>query len=218
MHISKLEFFAVVIAIFLGLHFYNQQMVESEQLEEMMEIPLYFDEENPPVIVAFGNSLTYGSGASREKSYPAWLSKMLGVEVINAGVPGETTSEGLKRLPSVLKRYRPTIVILSEGANDMLRGKRYSTIRENLRKMIESIKRSGAKVLLIGMPDINALLMDDAGFYEEVAQQTGVTYVEDLFADVLAEDTLKSDYLHPNGEGYKAVAKKLNQAIRELLE
>jgi len=104
------------------------------------------------VVLAFGDSLTYGTGTDAEHSYPHLLGKLIGREVINSGIPGEITARGLERLPMELEEYQPALVILMEGGNDFLRRCPPDETRENLRKMIDLIRAAGADVLLVGVP------------------------------------------------------------------
>src|SRR5687768_134090 len=95
------------------------------------------------VILAFGDSLTFGTGAQEDESYPAVLGKMIGRDVVRAGVPGEVTAQGLARLPAVLDEHRPKLVIVCLGGNDMLRQVGEAEIRKNLGAIIKSLKERG---------------------------------------------------------------------------
>lgn len=165
------------------------------------------------VIVAFGDSLTYGTGAGPEQSYPVRLESLIGRKIVNAGIPGELSGEGLRRLPAVLARYRPALLILCHGGNDLLR--RHSTDRtaENIREMVRLARERGVEVALIGVPQLGFLL-DTAPFYGEVAEEMALPFEGDILADILTDRELKSDAIHPNAEGYR----KLAHAIADLLE
>jgi len=221
MHLSKMEFIALVIAIVLGLHFYNQHKMENELYDDSdFETPLYLKEDRPPVIVAFGDSLTAGVGVAKEFSYPAQLSDLLGIDVINAGKPGETTSKAVVRMRIVLNRYKPDIVILAEGANDLLHGRKRAVIKKNLKTMVEMIKKSGAKAVILGMPDmdlIELMISSDIDLYEEVANETGAYYIPEIFGKVLKNGELKSDNVHPNVKGYRIIAENIYEGLRELI-
>lgn len=164
------------------------------------------------VVLAFGDSLTYGTGASREESYPAVLERLLGRRVVNAGVPGELSSEGVDRLPGLLKEYRPELVILIHGGNDFLRRRDPEQVKDHLRQMVELARESGADVILVGVPRLG-LLLSAAPLYEEVSEEFHVLYEEDLLSDILAERTLKSDAIHPNAVGYALMAETLARRI-----
>ncbi len=88
------------------------------------------------VVVAFGDSLTHGTGATEDESYPAVLSKMIGHTVVSAGVPGEVTAQGIARLPAVIDEFKPRLVIVCLGGNDMLRKVADAGIKQNLRAMV----------------------------------------------------------------------------------
>ena len=88
------------------------------------------------VILAFGDSLTFGTGAAPGESYPAVLERLVGRRVVNEGIPGEITGEGLERLPEVLRREKPALLILCHGANDLLRFLDKRRAAANLRAMI----------------------------------------------------------------------------------
>jgi len=168
---------------------------------------------NEDVILAFGDSLTHGTGASSDSAYPAILSQLTGHTVINAGVPGETTAEGLERLPEVLDEVRPKIVLLCLGGNDMLRRNTNNT-ETNLRQMIQTIKASGAGVVLIGVPQ-PAIFSGPPDFYEKLAEEFDLPYEGEILDEVLRSPKLKSDPIHANAEGYKVVAERLAELLKD---
>ena len=165
------------------------------------------------VILAFGDSLTYGTGADRHTAYPAVLSAMIGRTVINAGVPGETTGEAIARLPDVLDQHQPKLVLLCLGGNDMLRKVPFSTIEQNLRAMIRNIQASGASVVLIGVPE-PALFGGAPAFYATIADELRLSYEGEVFNEVLRNPSLKSDPIHANAEGYRLVAQRLAELLK----
>jgi lysophospholipase L1-like esterase len=164
------------------------------------------------IVVAFGDSLTSGTGASQDESYPSVLSKMIGCRVVNAGEAGEDTSSGLDRLPSVLKNERPELVILCMGGNDMLRGQDTSITVANLNAMISMVKDTGADVVLIGVPK-PALLLKPAPFYQEIAVKHDIPFSAQAVSNILSTPGLTSDPAHPNASGYR----KLAESIRTLI-
>lgn len=166
------------------------------------------------VIVAFGDSLTYGTGASSETAYPAVLEKLSGRTVINAGVPGETTAEGLQRLPDVLSAHQPRLVLLCLGGNDMLRNQNHSAVEANLRQMIQTIRAAGAQVVLIGVPEPK-LFSGIPPLYETLADEFNLPYEGEVFNDVLKNPKLKSDPIHANAAGYRMVAEHLMQLLQD---
>lgn len=165
------------------------------------------------VILAFGDSLTYGTGASETESYPAVLAGLIGRSVVRDGVPGETTAQGKQRLPSALERHRPKLVLLCLGGNDMLRKVDDATIASNLREMIRSIQASGAAVVLLGVPK-PALFGGAASYYEELAREFKLPYEGEVIVEVLRKPGLKADPIHPNAQGYRIVA----EAVAALLK
>ena len=169
---------------------------------------------NGDVILAFGDSLTHGTGASRDSAYPAVLSQLTGHTVVNAGVPGETTAEGLARLPEVLSETQPRIVLLCLGGNDMLRRHDTNNTESNLRQMIETIRASGAGVVLIGVPQ-PALFSGPPAFYEKLADEFDLPYEGEIFDEVLKTPRLKADAVHANAEGYKVVAERLAELLEQ---
>jgi lysophospholipase L1-like esterase len=166
------------------------------------------------VIVAFGDSLTHGTGASSDTAYPAVLAALTGRTVINAGVPGDTTSTGLQRLPEVLAEHRPRLVLLCLGGNDMLRKQPEAATENNLRLLVQTIRASGAEVVLIGVPEPK-LFGGAPEFYERVAEDMRLPLEDDAFNDVLKDNSLKADPIHANAAGYRVVAERLAEFLRE---
>ncbi len=165
------------------------------------------------VIVAFGDSLTYGTGASESESYPAVLAQIINRQVIRSGVPGETTSGGLARLESVIEEHRPALMIVSLGGNDMLGRVGDAEIKANLRSIIQTIRGRGISVVLFGVPK-PALITSAAPFYEELAREFDIPYEGKIVTDVLYRRDQKSDPIHPNAKGYRRMA----EAFAELLK
>lgn len=160
------------------------------------------------VILAFGDSVTQGVGASKPLSYPAQLQTLLGQTVINAGISGETSDQGLNRLPGVLEKHRPAAVILCHGGNDFLRAKHLST-EANLEAMIKRCEEAGARVILLGVPRPNLLKLRADPLYERLAKRHALHYLPNLLGDALSSPTLRSDPIHPNAEGYRLFAEAL---------
>lgn len=165
-------------------------------------------------IVAFGDSLTHGTGAPEGQAYPDVLSELLGRPVINAGIPGETTSEGLKRLPEVLETYQPQLVILCEGGNDFLRRHNQKRLFDNLAEMIEKIQATGADVVLVGIPQLG-LMVNTHPDYLRLAEAYKIPYEGKIISDLLTERDLKSDTIHPNAAGYRLMAEAIYKVINE---
>jgi len=166
------------------------------------------------VILAFGDSLTFGTGAGRDESYPTVLARRINREVVNAGVPGEETDQGLKRLPKVLARVKPDLVILIHGGNDLLRRKSKQATANNLLAMIDQIRSSGAQVVMVGVPDFG-LFLSTAKLYREVAEQRQVPMDAEILPSLLSDLNMKSDTVHPNAMGYRELALAVETLLRE---
>jgi len=166
------------------------------------------------VILAFGDSLTHGNGAAANESYPAVLQKLSGRRVVNAGVSGEISEKGLKRLPGLLQKYHPDLLILCHGGNDILRRLDPGKMAANVRRMIGMAQDRGIPVLLLGVPR-PGLLLSSADAYADVAKETGVVYMDDLIPDILSDNSLKSDTVHPNARGYRRMAEGIYKKLQE---
>lgn len=164
------------------------------------------------VILAFGDSLTHGTGAAQEQSYPAVLGRMLGADIINLGIPGEVTSAGLKRLPAVLDQYHPTLVLLCHGGNDFLRRFNQEETIRNLRSMVSLIKTRGADVILLGVPKLGFGLAVPE-FYATIAEESQIPFEGEILLDLLGDNDMKSDPIHPNAAGYQLMAEAVYDVI-----
>ena len=164
------------------------------------------------MILAFGDSLTQGTGAGVENSYPAHLEKLSGRRVINAGIAGEISAAGLSRLPALLNKHSPSLVILCHGGNDLLRKLDEKKLYDNLTAMVHEINQSGAEVVFLGVPK-PALLLGPADVYKRIATDLGLVSELKIVSKILSQPKLKSDPVHPNAAGYQRLA----QAIHAIL-
>ncbi len=166
------------------------------------------------MVLAFGDSLTYGTGAAPGLGYPEQLARRTGLRVINAGRPGELSSAGVERLPALLERHRPALVLICHGGNDLLRLESGKTLQLNLSRMVKLAQASGAAVALIGVPR-PGLLLSVPTLYREVAEQAGVPLEAEALAELEGEETLKADAVHLNGAGYGALAAAVEVLLRK---
>ena len=166
------------------------------------------------VVLAFGDSLTSGTGAPAGQSYPDVLSSLLGRPIVNVGVPGEVSSAGLTRLPAMLERYHPTLVILCHGGNDFLRRLDQDDTRSNLKAMITMIRSHGADVVLVGVPRLGFGL-ELPNFYVSIAQEAGIPLEKAVLLKLLGDNNMKSDAIHPNATGYRLMAEAIYSVIQK---
>jgi lysophospholipase L1-like esterase len=169
---------------------------------------------NDAVILAFGDSLTFGTGATPAESYPAVLERLVGRRVVNSGVPGEVTGEGLSRLPEALEKEKPALLILCHGGNDMLRRLDKQQTAGNLRAMIRLAQERGVAVIIISVPS-PGLALSYPTFYRETAAEMKIPFDEKTLAMVLSDSSLKSDYIHPNAAGYRRLAESVSDLLKE---
>lgn len=165
------------------------------------------------LILAFGNSLTSGSGAKKHQAYPAQLESIVSRTVINAGVPGEISVNGLRRLPELLEQYQPDLIIICHGANDILRRQNLQRTQHNIQQMIELSQSQGAQVVLVGVPEFG-IFLSSAEFYTELAEENRLPIENNVLSDVLKKTAYKSDQIHPNAEGYAIIAERLAELLK----
>jgi acyl-CoA thioesterase I len=166
-------------------------------------------------VLAFGDSLTKGYGVKDDESYPSILGRLLGCKMVNAGVSGEVTSDGLKRLPNELEAHNPDLVILCFGGNDMLQKKSMEEMKLNLESMVDLIKAKGCDLILIGVPR-PSLGLKVPSVYKDLADKYDLPYDGTTLRTILSAASLTSDdFIHPNAKGYEQMAKSFLSLIRE---
>lgn len=169
-------------------------------------------------VLALGNSLTYGYGASPAESYPAQLQKLTGWDIINGGIAGDTSAQALSRLPALLQR-KPKLVLISIGGNDFLRKLPEAETRNNIAETIESVQKENIPTVLVGVPhlSVGALFghLSDHPLYQELAEQYKIPLFEGAWSEILSDEKLKSDQIHANAAGYKVFAEKLEKFLQE---
>jgi acyl-CoA thioesterase-1 len=179
-----------------------------------------------PVVVFLGDSLTAGLGLEGTEAYPALLGDRLVAEgrpirVINAGVSGDTTAGGLRRLDWLL-RQKPAVLVVGLGANDALRGAEVPEIERNLREILRRSRAAGARLLLLGMqipPNYGPDYTDRfAALYPRIAKDMGVPLVPFLLAGVGGIPELnQADGMHPTAVGQRKVADNVYPYLKDLL-
>lgn len=169
----------------------------------------------PPgsTVLALGDSLTYGTGAVRESAYPARLAELTGWQVVNAGVPGDSSAQALARLPALLAEHQPRLVIVSIGGNDFLRRLPESDTRAHVHAICRQSLDAGAQVLLVAVPraTLAAALgqMTDHRLYAEIAADLRIPLQREGWSEVLADPELRADAIHANARGYAQFARSL---------
>ena len=168
-------------------------------------------------VLALGDSLTYGTGASPETAYPTVLAELSGWNVVNAGVSGNTSAQALERLPGLLAEHQPKLVIVSIGGNDFLRQLPEADTRANIIAICRQALGSGAQVLLVAVPKVSMVAalgqMSDHPLYADIAAELNVPLQREGWSKVLADDKLRSDAVHANAQGYAEFAHSLHQTV-----
>jgi acyl-CoA thioesterase-1 len=201
--INKIKKYLFIL--FIGLFFLNgcdQQQTDFQHLT------------GGAIIVAFGDSLTFGTGANPADSYPANLALITLHRVINAGVPGEESSGGLARIKTVLDQYHPALVIVCLGGNDFLHKIPILRTKENLTAIVQIIQDSGAQTFLIGVPSISMSLMVP-NLYNEIGVEMSIPVDVTILAGLEGQREYKSDYIHLNGAGYKILAQEIADYLQQ---
>ena len=171
-------------------------------------------------VLAFGDSVTYGTGAAPGEDWPTRLAALSGWRVINAGIPGDTAEAGKQRFGALLEEHRPALVLIEIGGNDFLRRRNPKAVKEDIRGMIAAARSSGAVVVLVAVPELSLLAAvarrpSDAPLYAELAKEENVLLIEEVFSDILARPELCADQIHPNAAGYRQMAEGFATALRK---
>ncbi len=163
-------------------------------------------------IICFGDSLTFGYGAGPGEDYPSALAKLIDTAVINAGIDGDTASEALQRLkPDALDRD-PLLVIIEFGGNDFLRKIPKEVTINNIKEMVERVQAKGAMVALVDISAGMFLKEYRLAFYN-LAREKGAIFIPSILSGIITNPSMKSDFLHPNGAGYRMIAQRIHREI-----
>lgn len=170
-------------------------------------------------VLALGDSLTAGVGATVDAAYPAVLQALTGWQVVNGGVSGDTTAQALARLPDLLQAHQPALVIVSIGGNDFLRQMSAAGAKDTVREICRTASAAGAQVLLVAVPQVSLLAagtgsLKDHPLYAELAQELKLPLHADGWATVLSNPGLRADTVHANAQGYRQFAEGLVQKLR----
>lgn len=164
------------------------------------------------VIVALGDSLTYGSGG-RGTTYPQQLAQLIGREVINAGIPGETSAGAKARTADLLARHRPQLLIVCTGGNDFLRRQPSAATAQNIGGIVETARAAGVQVVLIAVPRVFPLPLNHP-IYGDIAGRYNLWLEDGIMKTVLFDTALKSDQIHANAAGYRKIAEAVAALLR----
>lgn len=169
-------------------------------------------------VLAFGDSVTFGTGAGPGEDWPSLLAERTGWQIVNAGIPGDTAEAGKHRLAALLDAHQPRLVIIEIGGNDFLRRRPQAAVKEDLRDIIRTVKSFGAQPVLVAVPELSLLAIvakrpSDAPIFAELAEEEHIPLITDVFSDVLAQAQLRADQIHPNALGYQEMAKGLHEGL-----
>jgi len=167
-------------------------------------------------IICFGDSITFGYGVIPGEDYPTQLSKILNMPVINAGVDGDTSLTALSRLESEVLVKNPFLVIVEFSGNDFLKK---LPMPETIKSINEIVERIQAKGAIVAVADISAgmFLTEYRAVLAKIAREKGAIFIPQLLNGIITTPNLKSDFIHPNAQGYKIVAQRVYRGIRPYL-
>ena len=170
-------------------------------------------------VLAFDDSVTYGTGAQPGEDWPTLLAAASGWKIINAGVPGDTADAGKERIRGLLEAQRPALVIVEIGGNDFLRRRPAAVVKEDVQSIVRQWKVAGVQVVLVAVPELSLLgaltrRPDDAALYAEIGRDEQVPVIADVFSEILGKPELCADQIHPNAAGYRKMAEGIAAALR----
>lgn len=171
-------------------------------------------------VLVIGDSLVAGTGASRAQSWPAVLAETTGWSVVNAGVPGHTSTDARGRLEGLLSELRPDAVIIAIGGNDFLRRVGEDTTRGNIEAMLTASKAAATHVALVAIPEPSMGgqmlgMLSDHALYERLADEHQVALVADAVSETLSQENYRADRIHANADGYAYMAGRVAEALAE---
>lgn len=166
-------------------------------------------------IIAFGNSITAGSGIDKKNAFPELLQEELGEKIINAGVPGNTTEDALRRIEKDVLANEPRIVLVEFGGNDFLQKVPGETTQANLEKIVNLIQEKGAIVILMSVPSCGSSINK---ICKKIAKEKKCVYAGNILKGIIAHPDLMADSIHPNEKGHELIAKKILKILRPVIE
>ncbi len=168
-------------------------------------------------IICFGDSITFGYGVKPGEDYPSVLSKMIDMPVINAGLDGDTSITALKRIKTAVLEKKPFLVLVEFSGNDFLKDIPQEETVKNIREMVLKIQEEGSIVAIV---DVSAglFLRDYRVKFSKLAQETGSIFVPAVLSGIITNPSMKSDFMHPNPEGYRIIAERIYRAIKPYLK
>jgi len=201
----------IILSVVLALLCYSVIV-----LINLLEIEVKNTDSKGKNIICFGDSITFGYGAESGEDYPTALAKMVKMPVINSGIDGDTTVEALKRLDSDVISRQPFLVIIEFAGNDFLRAVPKETTVNNIKLMVDKIQAKGAMVAIVDISAGMFLREYRLAFYN-LARQKNTIFVPAVLSGIITNPSMKSDFLHPNGNGYKKIAERVSTAIKPYL-
>lgn len=172
-------------------------------------------------VLAFGDSVTFGTGAGPGEDWPSQLAGRTGWSVHNAGIPGDTAEAGQERIAALIEELRPALVIVEIGGNDFLRRRPQKAVKEAVRRILQRARQGGAQVVLVAVPELSLLgavtrRPADAPLYGELGEEEQVPVIGAVFAGILAHPEWCADQIHPNARGYGEMAAGIHARLQEL--
>lgn len=183
------------------------------------EAPRYAAVPPGSTVLAFGDSVTWGTGAARGEDYPTRLAELSGWQIENAGVPGDLALTAKDRIGDLLETHTPRLVLVELGGNDFLRRRPEREVAEDLRAILRAVRSAGAQPVLVAVPAFSPIgaatgRLKDAAIYRSLAEEEGVPLVESVFSEILSEAALRADPIHPNAQGYRRLADGIAESLK----
>lgn len=168
-------------------------------------------------IICFGDSVTFGYGVNKQEAYPALLAKMVDRPVLNMGIDGDTSVEAVKRLDNDALERNPFMVIIEFGGNDFLRKIPVELTVKNISEMVDRIHAAGAMAAIV---DISAgpVLSEYRRGFARVAKEKKAIFIRNVFLGIILNPRTRSDFIHPNAQGYKLIARGIHRAVAPYLK
>jgi len=168
-------------------------------------------------IICFGDSLTFGYGVAPGEDYPTALSKLTAIPVINKGIDGDTSTDGLTRLDADVLENDPLLVIVEFAGNDFMKKVPIETTERNVKEMIDRIQSKGAMVALVDISAGGMFLTEYNRLFRRIANEKSAIFAPRVLTKILTNPGRKSDFLHPNAKGYELFAQRVYKAIEPYL-